>query len=51
MRLVEAAGVVFPEAEVEEGQAEPEEGGGLEALPVLELRERGRGSAQSRCLL
>jgi hypothetical protein len=30
LRLAEAAGVVFPEAEVEEEQAEPEEGGGLE---------------------
>jgi hypothetical protein len=34
--------MVFPEAEVEEGQAEPEKGDGLEALLVLELRERGR---------
>ena len=42
LRLAEAAGVVFPEAEVEEQQAEPEEGDGLEALPVSELRERGR---------
>jgi hypothetical protein len=34
---------VFPEAEVEEQQADPEEQcGGLEALPVPELRERGR---------
>ena len=41
LRLAEAAGVVFPEAEVEEQQAEPEEGDGLEALPVSGLRERG----------
>jgi hypothetical protein len=34
--------MVFPEAEVEEQQAEPEEGDGLEALPVSELWERGR---------
>lgn len=42
LRLAEAAGMVFPEAEVEEQQAEPEEGDGLEALPVSALRERGR---------
>jgi hypothetical protein len=42
LRLAEAAGMVFPEAEVEEQQAEHEEGDGLEALPVPELRERGR---------
>jgi hypothetical protein len=42
LRLSEAAGVVFPEAEVEEEQAEREEGGGLDALRVSELRERGR---------
>jgi hypothetical protein len=33
---------VFPEAEAEEEQAEPEEGSGLEELSVSELRKRGR---------
>jgi hypothetical protein len=41
LRLAEAAGMVFPEAEVEEQQAEPEEGDGLEALP--QCRSYGRG--------
>jgi hypothetical protein len=36
--------MVFPEAEVEEEQAEPEEGGGLEALSVPELLEQGAGA-------
>ena len=47
LRLAEAAGMVFPEAEVEEQQAEPEEGDGLEALPVSELRESERGGGCS----